>query len=201
MDNLQSTENQDVEGVDNDEADSAENFSIRESLERTFSPEDESKRVHDTPEEPVKADAEQESEAAPVANTSIQQEERVALVPPADMNAAEKDAFLNPTPANAHVLQQYMNRRAYETRSDYQRRVQEVEDLRKQTSEIYDTIKQYEVEYAKDGISLGDIAKRSVAWDKAMQENPIETAREWLESYGVSVQDLLQPSQSLFQRI
>lgn len=199
MDNLQSTESQEVESVDKDEADSAENFTLRESLERTFKPEDESKRLNDTPQQPTASDVEQEVEETPVAAAPVQEEERVPLVPPADMNAAEKDAFLNPTPANAHILQQYMNRRAYETRSDYQRRVQEVEDLRKQTSSIYDTIKQYEVEYAKDGISLGDIAKRSVAWDKAMQENPVETAIEWLDSYGVSVNDLLQRSQAPVQ--
>ena len=116
--------------------------------------------------------------------------DRIPLVPPADMNKFEKDAFLNPTPENAHILQQYMNRRAYETRSDYQRKMHEVEELRKQTSSVYDVIKQYEQDYAKHGISVGDVAKRSIAWDKAMQTNPVETALEWLDSYGLSLEDL-----------
>jgi hypothetical protein len=116
--------------------------------------------------------------------------ERVPLVPPADMNRQEKDAFLNPTPDNAHVLQQYMNRRAYETRSDYQRKMQEVEQLKQQTSGVYDVLKQYENDYAKHGISVADIAKRSIAWDKAMQANPVQTALEWLDSYGVNLQEL-----------
>lgn len=116
--------------------------------------------------------------------------DRVPLVPPADMNKQEKDAFLNPTPDNAHILQQYMNRRAYETRSDYQRKMQEVEQLKQQTSGVYDVLKQYENDYAKHGISVADIAKRSIAWDKAMQANPVQTALEWLDSYGVNLQDL-----------
>lgn len=116
--------------------------------------------------------------------------ERIPLVPPADMNKLEKEAFLNPTQDNAHILQQYMNRRAYETRTDYQRKMQEVEDLKKQTSSVYDVIKQYEQDYAKHGLSVSDVAKRSIAWDRAMQSNPVETALEWLDSYGLSLEDL-----------
>lgn len=121
--------------------------------------------------------------------------EVIPLVPPADMNKAEKDAFLNPTPQNAHILQQYLNRRAYETRADHQRRVEEVEALRKQTSTVYDAIKQYEDDYAKQGISIGDIAKRSVAWDRAMQADPYNTALEWLQAYGINPNDLLNQGQ------
>lgn len=113
------------------------------------------------------------------------------MAPPADMNAAEKEAFLNPTPANAHILQTYLNRRAYETRSDYSRKMQEVEQLRKETSGLYDTIKQYENDYAKDGISIADVTRRAVAWDKAMANNPVATALDWLDSYGISPEDLV----------
>jgi hypothetical protein len=112
------------------------------------------------------------------------------LAPPADMNAAEKEAFLNPTAANAHILQSYLNRRAYETRSDYSRKMQEVEQLKKHTAGLYETIKQYEDEYAKDGISITDVTKRAIAWDKAMQQDPVATALDWLDSYGVRLEDL-----------
>lgn len=186
MDNLEQTENTDVESVDTD-SDSAENFSIRESLERAFDAKEEAQSVNDK----VESTPEKEEATETPAPVQEQHTEYVPLVPPADMNAAEKEAYLNPTPQNAHVLQQYMNRRAYETRSDYQRRVQEVEDLRKQTSAIYDTIKEYENDYAKQGISLGDIAKRSIAWDRAMQDNPVQTAMEWLDSYGLTLNDLI----------
>jgi hypothetical protein len=111
------------------------------------------------------------------------------------MNAVEKDAFLAPTPANAHILQQYLNRRAYETKTQYDRRMQEVNQLREQTKGYYDAIKQYEDEYAKAGISITDVTKRAIAWDKAMQSNPVETAREWLESYGLTMDELMQAPQ------
>lgn len=153
--------------------------------------------------EPSEPETEQPSAASQGSASSQEQQpvvERIPVVPPADMNKFEKEAFLNPTSDNAHILQQYMNRRAYETRTDYQRKMQEVEDMRKQTSGIYDTIKQYENDYAKEGISLGDIAKRSVAWDRAMRENPVETAREWLSSYGIDLNDLYENQQPGFDQ-
>ena len=125
-----------------------------------------------------------------VASSPSAQSAPIALAPPADMNATEKEAFLNPTAANAHVLQSYLNRRAYETRSDYSRKMQEVEQLKRQTSALHDTIKQYEDEYARDGISISDVARRAVAWDKAMASNPVATALDWLDSYGISPEDL-----------
>jgi hypothetical protein len=161
-------------------------LSIRQSLKQNFKntkPEVEAETSTDD-ENTGSDDVAVEASPAP-------QQTPPPMAPPADMNAAEKEAFLNPTPANAHVLQSYLNRRAYETRSDYSRKMQEVEQLRKETSGLYDTIKQYENEYAKDGISIADVTRRAVAWDKAMANNPVATALDWLDSYGVSPEDLL----------
>lgn len=160
--------------------------SIREKLKQELNKSAE----HDVKTAPAEDAAQDSDEATPVAAPVVSPEQPM-MIPPADMNAAEKDAFLNPTPANAHILQSYLNRRAYETRSDYSRKMQEVEQLKKQASSLYDTIKQYEDEYARDGISLGDVAKRAIAWDKAMLNNPVQTALDWLDSYGINVNDLV----------
>lgn len=163
-----------------------ERMSIRDALQQQFEkPEDTQNEA-----EPEAEAQEENQEVQDAVEQVIETQEKPALLPPADMRKEEKEAFLNPTPENAHILQSYLNRRAYETRADYSRKMAEVEELRKNTSSVYDTIKQYEQDYAKQGISLGDIAKRSIAWDRAMQNNPVETAREWLESYGLSVDDL-----------
>lgn len=184
----------DNDQVEVNEASTGLASSIRESLSSKFDVDDEATALEPT----LKADEPEATEEEPQAEAPAQEVapvqpavERIPLVPPADMNKLEKEAFLNPTAENAHILQQYMNRRAYETRTDYQRKMQEVEELKKQTSSVYDTIKQYEQDYAKEGISLGDIARRSIAWDKAMRQNPIETAREWLDSYGIDINELV----------
>ena len=167
-----------------------EPLSFGRALKQNFKAEDEQAAAGkmDVPEGAEEASLKETSVEA----TATPAAEVVQLVPPADMNKAEKDAFLNPSTANAHVLQQYLNRRAYETRSDYQRRVQEVEDLKKQTSGVFDAIKQYEDDYAKQGITISDVARRSIAWDRAMQKDPYATAVEWLNAYGLSVNDLIQ---------
>jgi hypothetical protein len=182
MDNLENNA-ENIEAVES----SGSKLDIRSALSENFDAADEG--VKDNESDVVMNEVKEQPQ-----QTAIEPEpqpERIPLVPPADMNKAEKEAFLNPTPANSHVLQQYMNRRAYETRTDYQRKMQEVEELKKSTSSVYDTIKQYEQDYAKEGIGLGDIARRSIAWDKAMRQNPVETAREWLDSYGVDLNELI----------
>lgn len=187
MDNVdvETTEGYETD-TDVEDTDVSEQPSMRDALAKSLNMEEEQAaierqvEVQEAPE--TKEEVQVEAQAAPV--------ERIPLVPPSDMNKLEKEAFTNPTPENAHILQQYLNRRAYETRSDYQRKIQEVEQLKAQTSGLFDTLKQYEQDYAKQGISVADIAKRSVAWDKAMQADPVTTAIEWLESYGLSVEDL-----------
>lgn len=167
-------------------------LSIRDTLRQQFK-ETESKEETRESAAPSQETAQEPTSAqAPAAEQTP-----IPLAPPADMNAVEKDAFLNPSPANAHVLQSYLNRRAYETRSDYSRKMQEVEKLKQQTSGLYDTIKQYEDDYARQGISIADVTRRAVAWDKAMQSDPVNTALDWLNSYGVDLNQLAnyQPQQ------
>lgn len=160
-------------------------LSIRETLRQQF------KETESKEETTESASASQEtSQEATSAQTPTSEPTPIPLAPPADMNNAEKEAFLNPSPANAHVLQSYLNRRAYETRSDYSRKMQEVEKLKQQTSGLYDTIKQYEDDYARQGISITDVTRRAVAWDKAMKTDPINTALDWLNSYGVDINQL-----------
>lgn len=160
--------------------------SIRQALSKQMKNQEQQERTQQPAQEADRKNETTETQAAPVQDTKI------PLAPPSDMNKAEKDAFLNPTPENAHILQSYLNRRAYETRTSYDKKAQELNQLREQTSSVYNVIKQYEEDYAKDGISVADVTRRSIAWDKAMQANPIPTAVEWLEAYGLSVNDLLE---------
>ena len=170
------------------------NLSIRQKLKQELNSKNEEKEetvAEEKPEAEVQEAAPVEQQAPPV--------ERPLLVPPSDMNAAEKEAFLNPSAQNAHVLQQYLNRRAYETRMQYDRKMQEVNQLHKQNQTVYDAIKQYEEDYAREGISLGDIARRSVAWDRAMKSDRVGTALEWLQSYGIDPNELLNQQQDYQQ--
>jgi hypothetical protein len=191
MDNLEATSNEDIETNDSSDDSSDDKVSLRDSLNRAFSADDERKSVErGAPEEKVQA------QETPQAQTQERpqeaaQVERIPVVPPADMNKLEREAFLNPTAENQHIIQQYINRRSYETRSEYQKKVVELDQIKAQNQTVYDTIQKYEKDYAKRGIRLADVAERSILWDQAMQENPVQSALEWLDSYGLTINDLL----------
>lgn len=190
MDSVETTDNSQATEVAAER--STESTSIRDALSQNFDAKDDeivrSAPEHNNPE----PDA---TEAKPILNPAQTQQTAQAFVPPADMNAAEKDAFLNPTADNRHILQNYMNRRAYETRSDYAKKSRELEILKEDNQQIYNVVQQYENEYAKQGISVADLTRRSIAWDKAMQNDPYNTALEWLEAYGINPHDLLNNQQ------
>lgn len=179
-DNIQDTESTEVV-VEREPAELSIRQKLRQELRNSADATDDTEPTEETSDE---------SDNYTVTSSQSAQSQQIPLAPPADMNAAEKEAFLNPTAANAHILQSYLNRRAYETRSDYSRKMQEVEQLKKQSAGLYETLKQYEDEYARDGIAISDVAKRAIAWDRQMQSNPVETALDWLDSYGVSIDEL-----------
>lgn len=165
-------------------------LSIRETLSKQFKGDVEENRSQASADETG-----EKYENSQVVSNEVSNQERMVFAPPADMNKIEKEAFLNPTAENAHILQSYLNRRAYETRNQYDRKAQELNALIERNSSVYNTIKDYEQEYAKEGIAITDVARRSIAWDRAMKQAPYETAMEWLEAYGISPQELIERQQ------
>lgn len=171
--------------------------SIRDSLQGNFDSKDEADRVEPSTVELEEDDDDfDDDDDTEVADNTADIPRAVA--PPGDMNKAEREAFLNPTQENAHILQSYLSRRAHETRSHYQREAAKLSEAQKSIGSFYDTIKQYESEYIKQGIPLTDVARRSIEWDRAMKTDPVNTAVQWLEAYGLSVEDLQGQAQDYY---
>lgn len=166
--------------------------SLRESLESRFDSDEEAKSSEPKLVQEVKAQEAKEQVASDETPTpeATAVDARTPIAPPADMRKEEREAFLNPTAENAHVLQAYLSRRSYETRNDYARKTQELEQSRQRIAALNDVVSQYEPEYARYGMNIADVTRRSIEWDRAMQANPMQTALEWLDSYGVGVEDL-----------
>jgi len=158
-----------------------ESNSIRESLESKYTGED-VRSIADTAMEPTNYTEEEPVEVV---------EAPRAVAPPSDMNKAEQEAFLNPTRENSHVLQGYLSRRSLETRQEYEKRRVELEKLQNETQPFYETYNKHRDHYSKTGISAKDVFDRSIEWDMAMQSNPVDTALDWLDAYGLTVDDLL----------
>lgn len=167
--------------------DENEVLNIRDAVEKFYEPEPEPTETVDVQEESTTPE---EPQQVPQ-QISPPQTEKPLLVPPADMNAAEREAYLNPNTQNAHVLQNYLNRRAYENRSDYQRKTEEVARMKKEIGTFYDVFQEHNDHYTRAGVPLTEVAKRSIAWDRGMAKDPVGTALDYLAAYKISPYDLI----------
>lgn len=178
-------DNQEVDNVETEQAPEQRPIqTIRESLAEKLDMKDElNSGISRTAVEPTQARVEREE--------TQQSNVTTAVAPPRDMNKEERDAFLNPTSENAHILQNYLSRRSYETRTDYERRKAEVEKIQRQTQPIFEAYQKHEQEYKQLGLSPQAVYERSIEWDMAMRENPVQAAIEWLDAYGITPNDLV----------
>lgn len=175
-------------------------LSIRESLESRFDAKDEANRVapdavevekeESEEEAPQEAETEETVEVAPEV-TEQPKQERVAIAPPGDMSKEEKEAFLNPTAQNSYILQSYLSRRAYQTQSDYSRKMNDLEQTRQKVNNLYSVVQDYESDYIRKGYNMAEVTRRFIEWDKAMEANPMATALEWLDAYEIDPSELV----------
>ena len=171
--------------------------SLRETLQSRFVAEDEAAKVTpSSPEQAAQIEKVEPKVAPTEAPVTPPEQQRVAIAPPADMRKDEREAFLNPTAENAHILQGYLSRRGLETQRYFQQKTTELEQARQRVAGLTDVISQYEPEYAKYGMNIADVTRRSIEWDRAMQANPRQAALEWLGAYGLSVEDLVEHAQN-----
>lgn len=183
-------DNQEVENVETEQPiEERPALSIRESLAEKLDMKDEvNPSIARTAVEPTQARVEREQ-------SEQQSQTPTAVAPPRDMNKEEREAFLNPTSDNAHILQGYLSRRSYETRTDYERRKAEVDKLQRQTQPIFEAYQKHEQEYKQLGLSPQAVYERTIEWDMAMRENPMQAALEWLDAYGITPNDLMNGQQ------
>lgn len=110
-----------------------------------------------------------------------------AILPPADMDESERSKWASLPPD----AQKYLARRAYETRAAFTRKMQELGTKEKEITGIIQAVAPVQDEYTRSGISVSDVVRRAVAWDKAFKTDPIQAARQYLDSYGIDPGELI----------
>lgn len=130
-------------------------------------------------------------QVAPTTST-VTAEDFEAVLPPPDMNAQERAQW----DSLSREAQKYLSRRAYEMRSNFTKKSQEIGAREKELGSIFEAVTPIQEEYARKGVSVADIVRRSVAWDKAFQTDPLSAAREYLEAYGIDPAELSNPQQA-----
>jgi hypothetical protein len=143
--------------------------------------------LKDAPE--AKAETKAASTAAPSQSPAQAVEVKsgfAPVLPPADMRPEELEGFSKLPPD----LQQYVSRRAYETRSEFQKQTKGLQEKERSIAGIMEELAPYRDEFAKQGINERDIIRRSIAWDRAFKTNPVQAAREYLAAYGIDPAEL-----------
>lgn len=187
----------DKEGIGTETEAEAPEIDIRGSLERYHDEKDDIRGSKaDTAIEPTRAKIERHDELVMGGGPPVYK----AVAPPQDMNASERAAFMAPTADNTHILQSYLSRRAHETRTEYERRKAEVDNLQRENQSIYNAYNPYKEQYSKMGLNAAQVTERSITWDMAMRESPVQTAIEWLDAYGITPADLYQHPDNGYQQ-
>lgn len=107
--------------------------------------------------------------------------ERTPIAPPGDMTAEERAQFSSLTPEQ----QQYISRRALQTRNDYSRQTAELSEKGKKYEAIDGAITSLSKEYSDVGVTK--LINNTAQWDKALKGPSGEAAaREFLSEYGLS---------------
>ena len=122
------------------------------------------------------------TQAAPSAKAS----DSGPILPPADMDPAKK-AIFDKLPAD---MQEFISKRAYETRADYTRKTMELGQKAREVSDLLEIKNTHGEYFEKKGVPMADAVRRAVAWEKAFERDRIGAALEYLEAQGVHVTEL-----------
>ena len=131
--------------------------------------------------EPARAATQAQAPAQPQAQTFE------PIAPPGEMSPEERALFSQLSPE----MQRFLSRRSLETRTTLTRKTQELAERERENSGITEVVRPHREEYARRGISVPDLVRRSIAWDQAFKENPIQAARDYLDSYGIDPSELV----------
>ena len=109
------------------------------------------------------------------------------VLTPADMDAKEREIFEKADPA----MKAYISRRSYETRSALSREMAKVHEKSKHYDAIEKVIEPNKDYLARINTNPADALRRAIAWDKHVQENGAQGARDWLKAQGIDPLELL----------
>lgn len=142
---------------------------------------------------PVVADVEPEPTPELEGDSALAPEAVVAEPPqmiaaPAEFTEEEKADFAQMPPS----IQAKVSKRFYDMRRDYTMKTQEAAEIRKRATGLIDAASTHVDRLAQKRIRVEDAVSHALAWDKAMDEDPVGTAAQWLESYGVDAEEILE---------
>lgn len=158
--------------------------SLRKTIEKNF------KESGDTSGKPTDGTQTEPAPNKSFVNGENQQQAVKAeiILPPASMNAQEKEAFKAASPE----LQKFLSRREYDLRSELSRKTEGLSSKEREVSDVLGAVTpEIREEYTRQGIAIPDLVRRSIAWDKRVKEG-VDGGLEFLEAHGYTREKLLE---------
>ena len=116
-----------------------------------------------------------------------------AFEPPRSFNDQEKEVFKGLPPE----IQQALNRIEDGKYKAYTKKMGEIGTYERKYRDLDDAIAPYEIQWAKAGVTPGQVLRNYLAWEMDFHQNPTQVINQLLEQKGISVQDLIQKSQEI----
>lgn len=107
---------------------------------------------------------------------------------PADMDKEEQEAWKGANPK----LQNYLSRRAYDMRKELGNAYRQVAQKSQEYQGIDKVIAEHKSYLDKMSVTPVDALRRSIAWEKAIKENPVQGAKQYLAAFGIDPYSLIE---------
>lgn len=183
---MEQLEGQEKETVEVESKEESKGLSFKEELaEKMGLGSTERKEEKPEPKEPKQAKSEPTQKEEP--KLEVGEYTAPPVLTPQDMDAKEREIFEKADP----VLQAYLSRRSYETRSALSRESAKIHERAKHYDEIDKVIEPNKDYLARINAKPADALRRAIAWDKHVQENGPQGARDWLKAQGIDPLELL----------
>lgn len=135
----------------------------------------------------VRPEPTQKTERREAAKPPAQDNTPPPVLTPNDMDAKEREIFEKADP----VMKAYISRRSYETRAALSRESAKIHERGKHYDEIDKVIEPNKDYLDRIQTKPADALRRAIAWDKHIQENGAQGARDWLKAQGIDPLELL----------
>lgn len=159
-------------------------LSVHESLEKALSEDAQSEEAESAPEEALELSKAPEVSEAPVAEP---EPEYVPVAAPAGMTAEQKERFAQLSPAE----QQFLSEQYTGWQRSYTQKQMQLAEQAKRYQALGNVLEPVMNEYQRQGVAPEQVVQRAIAWDQAFKQDPVQAARQFLDSYGVDAEELL----------
>lgn len=142
-------------------------------------------------------ESDEQKETVEESTEEVEDTEETYIAAPASMTKEEIEEFNKLSPSS----KKFVARREYELRAENSKLHNQVKEFVSKISPVAEVLETYADEYLAKGISPGALLENAIRWDKFFNKNPIEAARQYLNSHNIDPIELVDGSRPQHQQM